>query len=584
MSDEPLTSATDYVSYLESQLEKHDQERALLIEEFDKLKSNFGQMHQMRDELRVAARRRDDLTTTNMEDRLVIQEEREKVARLLDENAVLQAQCDDDRVKITSLISLCRGDLIGGVGSGGGSLMFTQQHLHVDPRNAFDAKRRAEQDAADRAARGGTDCIPAAHLPVRKDASTRFPGGTGQSSTTMSLRNVVTDFASFHAHSAAPANVCLTGAEGGPRQPAKAHLGGQFGMVDPRGVVCRNSADTEPLYTTAVGIANETPVGSQLVATLGSEAYHLKQLLDEQRKTYEQDRTRRMQAEQLRLDRYIDSDRKQLKLIAKLEDDVQIAVKELCLYRHQQQIIERSLRGEIEMLKVRCLETQREMLQQNSRKTYDLTLALELATNKNEGAISKLKSELVGKRQAHLSERESQQQQIETLQRENADLRAKLDLDRKLRKREEERYLLERDGMRSEVNQLKQHLRAMEKRMYFSHVKEEQQTSSAAQLLASLVTDQYAQHLANEQNKSDDGHPLGEEGTAMRAKIRRGTSASGRPKRSVSKKRAVAPRHSCVPGGAASCPACGAIEDKARLLSAQRDREARRREPLVANQ
>jgi hypothetical protein len=246
---------------------------------------------------------------------------------------------------------------------------------------------------------------------------------------------------------------------------------------------------------------------------------------------------------------------------------------------------------------VQCLETKRDLTQQNSRDAYELSLALELATNKNEGAVTKLKSELVGKRQSHLKEREELQQLVSALQTENSDLASKLEHEKKLRRRSEERFSLEKEGMRSEVLQLKQHLRAMEKRMYFSHMKEESNATSSAQLLASLVSDQFAQqqaqgggahHAEDDQENTNGGGEqrrantsAGAVAAAPKRRVR-GASTKGAMRRGASthKKTGTRSRSHVRATSSSSCPACGTIEENARAAIAQTERHARRSEPL----
>ena len=544
-------SEPDYITFLEAQLEKSDGERMMVVGQIEGLAAHFGQLTALRSELADRTHQLAIAQQQLSQEALLVQEEREKVARLMNENAVLSAQTDDDRAKIASLIGLRRAEM--GVTSGpaglhpsllaaaagahaAGAEGYYGAHLHTPSFSAYQDKLLAQQKANAPPER----CIPAAHAPIRvqlgggqqKGGPSSFSpaaGGPHKAGATMSLRAVVTDYANTHPHafatalpphhglgacsgahtqgpSAAAAKTAAKGAGNAasiaptavgssPPQPTPAPNGfvlstdpnGAFPFLAP-GVVDGRIAD-----------ALQPPVGSQLVATLAAEVETLKTLLDEQRRAYEAERARRLHDERRRSDLMAEKDRAQVAALDALQAEAQTAVRALCLYRHQQQIVERALRGEIELLKVSCVETQRSMTHMARRKTQDMALALELAATQSSDQTAKLRADLAERRAAHFSEKEALLAAVVKLREENDKLIAEVAHEKKARARAESRLRLAKEGAQSEVGLLKSHLRAIEKKVYFAQVKGAARPDehSSAQLIASAMAQQAAaQHTA----------------------------------------------------------------------------------------
>ena len=87
----------DYNRYLVASLEACDGEKQFIINKLDDVATAQSKLGDLRDELRLKERTIFQLQHDLSEHRLMLQEEREKVARLINENAVLQAQAEDDR-------------------------------------------------------------------------------------------------------------------------------------------------------------------------------------------------------------------------------------------------------------------------------------------------------------------------------------------------------------------------------------------------------------------------------------------------------------------------------------------------------
>eukprot|EP00744_Colponema_vietnamica_P033527 GILI01055392.1.p1 GENE.GILI01055392.1~~GILI01055392.1.p1 ORF type:complete len:145 (+),score=45.04 GILI01055392.1:28-435(+) len=134
----------------------------------------------------------------------------------------------------------------------------------------------------------------------------------------------------------------------------------------------------------------------------------------------------------------------------------------------------------------------------SQRKTRDLALALEIATTKSQDQVAKLRNEMAEKRATHFSEKESLMAAVVKLREENDKLQKDYQTEKQARKRAEERCRFEKQGAQSDVGLLKHHLRAIEKKLYFSQIKGDRQESSSAQLIASLMAQQAAAQRAAE--------------------------------------------------------------------------------------
>src|SRR5206468_3573921 len=115
---------------------------------------------------------------------------------------------------------------------------------------------------------------------------------------------------------------------------------------------------------------------STLVASLSKEAETLKTLLDEQRQSYEKDRAVRLADERSRDQHLTASLKKQAETIDNLQQLFNQSTKELCGLRHSALILERELRGEIEVLVARAAEAERQLAIERAKRTTDMNVVV----------------------------------------------------------------------------------------------------------------------------------------------------------------------------------------------------------------
>ena len=373
----------DYNRYLIATLERGDAEKRLIIERVDAICVDQGAVSELRNSLRE----RDStifLLQVELSDlRLALQEEREKTARLMNENAVLLAQGEDDRVKISNLVRMRRSEF------------------------AVDA---AQASAPYRVA-------------VQRSTNKDLTRTSGDSS--MSLRSVVTGY---------------------PRTAKEVSTAGSKDVAD----------------------AVQPPPASTVVTALAKEVDLLKRQLDEQRGAYEKDRAVRVSQERERFQQQQDTIHKYATTIQQLQEVHSEATKELVTYRHEQQIIERRLRGDMDQLRSSLSDVRHQLTQSHARQSADLQLALQSADTRHHDVVSKLRSDLLERKEALASDRELADRRITVLENDLRKSQTALAAERRSKHRLIEHHRFETEGLQTEINLMKQHLRAVEKRAFFA--------------------------------------------------------------------------------------------------------------------
>jgi hypothetical protein len=121
----PQTTVRDYNRFLEQSLESADAERRAMLQRFDDLSTAQQGLGDVRLELNDKCREVQELQRLLHEQRLVVQEEREKSARVVSENLVMRSQCDDDRLKIEALLNMRRTELAAAPTAAAAPIMLT---------------------------------------------------------------------------------------------------------------------------------------------------------------------------------------------------------------------------------------------------------------------------------------------------------------------------------------------------------------------------------------------------------------------------------------------------------------------------
>lgn len=323
----------------------------------------------------------------------MLQEEREKVARLINENAVLQAQAEDDRAKISSLVRMRKAEAI--------------QASHEDPYPVRVSVMRA--------------------VPGTASSNKSKSGRDGPMS--MSLRSVVTEYAAPQVH------------------------------VDVRA------------STAAVDALVQPPPSSGLVTALSAEVAGLKQQLDAQRRAYEHERALRVCEERDRQQTQEDVLARYSSTMEHLQQLNNETTKELVTARHQWIATERNLHGELETVRRELEETKRLLVQQRSRQTADFQRVLKASDTQHHDVVVKLRREILDRTESHVQEQKSLQEQITELQQQVEHAKAQVAKEKKAKKRLAEQHRFENEGLQTEINLMKHHLRSVEKKIYFAHVR-----------------------------------------------------------------------------------------------------------------
>jgi hypothetical protein len=376
----------DYNKYLVATLERADAEKRLVIAKIDTLAVDQKSMNDLRSELHQRSEDYFRLQQDFNEHLLMLQEEREKNARLMNENAVLMAQAEDDRTKISALVRMRKNEMI-----------------------VSDASAAAPM-----------------RVSVLRQPQTAKRG----EAPSMSLRSVVTDYAAK--------NVCV-----GP------------------------SASQ-----TVVDAAVQAPPSSALVTMLSKEIDSLKSLLDQQRRAYEHDRALRVSQERDRFQIQEKKIRDYADTIENLQKLQNEATRELVTYRHERQIAERNMRSDIEVLTTQLHDAKQAVVRENARQCADMQLALECADSRHSDLLTKLRHDLHERKEAAMLERDRLERIIENLQAELRTAKLNLVQERRSKKRVIDHHKFENEGMQTEVNLMKQHLRAVEKKVFFGQARQ----------------------------------------------------------------------------------------------------------------
>jgi hypothetical protein len=218
-------------------------------------------------------------------------------------------------------------------------------------------------------------------------------------------------------------------------------------------------------------LAVQPPPSSGLVSALSKEIESLKQQLDAQRRAYEHERSVRVCEERDRHHAQEDALKKYSMTIDYLQNLNNESTKDLVTYRHQQLIAERQLHGEIEVLKASLAEANAAVAKERSRQTADMHLAIHNSETRHQDIISKIRDDYEEKKSVFSIEKQRLEHTIHSLTEELNKTKSMLAHEKKAKRRLVEQHKYENVGLQTEINLMKQHLRAVEKKVYFTHMK-----------------------------------------------------------------------------------------------------------------
>nr|CCC53209.1 conserved hypothetical protein [Trypanosoma vivax Y486] len=194
----------------------------------------------------------------------------------------------------------------------------------------------------------------------------------------------------------------------------------------------------------------------------------LKEQLDAQRTMYESERANRLSQEREREREHEEMVASQLATIEQLQSLHQASLSDLIRGRHEMQIEQRELRVTIEHLRASLRDAHTALEEERRRHALDLQQRTKCAVESCAAVSEKLRQELRERRASAAVERERHHALLKKYEEELTRLRQERTQEKRRFLRQEERHRLEQEGVNSEVNLMRQALRAMEKRVYFS--------------------------------------------------------------------------------------------------------------------
>jgi hypothetical protein len=537
----PQTTVRDYNKFLVRTLESSDSERQELLKQFQNLSTALEPLGDIRRELDVRTSELHDAQRIATEQALALQEEREKVARLMAENNTLMAEQDDARAKIGALLQMRLTE----------AKMFpntAECPIMVQIPSA--GSSHLQENKGGKKVSGSSSSGAGCALGSHSAEVNRNP--------TLSLRSVVDSVprgyipprsgAVPHNHSSMATTAAANDNSSGARTEAA------------------------PVDFTQVLYGSNNP-GSALVATLSAEVKTLKQLLDEQRAAYERDRARRI-ADTRRAEQDLHRElRKHSAAVDELNKRLHEAVSDLCVFRHQSQITERTLRGEVEILTARAAEAERLLTVERSRRVADVQSALDAQDAKTGHVVEHVRLRLSEREEQLRLARERHERDLESVRAGLKKAADDAEREKRIRIRCEQRLQAAEEGRQSDVGLLRQQLRALEKRIFFNTVHSEH--------MREVLDENDA--AASEDLQRDAGcfrhhHPHPTDADAQ-GQQRRGRSSSGSPQQRT----AEAAGNEGAEDDAAAAAKRRAVRILADLMATQAFRRQDHQQPSVAS-
>ncbi|RNF22899.1 uncharacterized protein Tco025E_03036 [Trypanosoma conorhini] len=403
----------DYVRMLLHTIREHDAEKLALVRRIeDCVKPERAETQRLRREL---ANRDEEIGKLQQElsaARLMLQEERERANRLLHESTVLHAEAEDARARLASLLRL-RQEAKTAV-----TAAVAEENAKADVRRqAHGGGRKPPSTPATGKSR------PSSPLPRRSNKSADGAGEGG----TMSLRQAV--------------------------------------LLPPPAA---GDEGASAVAAAAVEATLQPPLSSALATALSAERRMLQEQLDAQRATYEQERTKRLHEERERTRQHAEEVERYIATIDHLHALHQKSLADLIRNRHDMRIEQQELQGTIEKLRVSLDEALTLVENDRRRHAADLQLMQRRVGDNADTVMRRLRQELGECRAASMAEKEQRAALLAAREAEIEQVRGELKRAKKREKRLEERHRLELEGVTSEVNLMRQAIRAMEKRVYYS--------------------------------------------------------------------------------------------------------------------
>ncbi|CAJ1986899.1 hypothetical protein conserved [Leishmania donovani] len=467
-----------YVQALMALIDQHETTVQQVIDKIDFLRrerearyTEFKQETQQREvELQHLRNERSDLS-------LQVQEERERSTRLLHENTALYAHQAEQREQLGKLVELCRarGQRLRALSNQNSRVAGSTSHRRRPPSTDAGASTGASCDDA-RAADVG-DEENTLELS-RTEVGTKGAGAPAMAAPCSPSPALASPPASMSIHKAVGATTSARRPALSPSPAALGTVAEDAEMAALLNVPYKLQVPSTPFGPSAHTITANTAAATHLLA-LNEEVNMLRQQLEEQRITYEQERGVRTTENDELHRQHLEKEAKYLATIDQLEVLHEESLRDLVQYRHTTEKQLRDVRGQVDWLRA-ALQEALDLAEKERRRQHNEVYATEQRMSRQYyPKVQSLHAELEECRRGALAQAQENAKAIAQKDALVAELRQKLKAEVSHRRRIEERYKLEMKGVHSELDLMRQSLRQMERRVYYRDVRD--QASEEAQ-------------------------------------------------------------------------------------------------------
>jgi hypothetical protein len=417
----------DYNDFLVKSLESHDTEKRDIIMRIDEIAAAQDSLGDVRTQLLQRTSEFHSAQRNIVDLKAALAEEREKTSRLIAENQTYQATLLDERAKLHTLLAMRKAELEGGVARGSN------------------------------ATNGGVVPIGGSgRTPVLISIPHKRTNGFGKTTPThtLSLRSVVANG--------------IAGMQSSPTGASDSAPATVADSVSPS-VRVDASSSLHMGHSTVNGGGGS----ASLVVHLSDEVRTLKTLLDDQRSAFDHERIARVAEERSRAQEQSVVMEKMSRTIDHLQKMVNLSTKELVETKHQLQTMQRKLLADIEVLSSRLRESEQLLDAQRARHTDDLRTAVDAQRTQTHDLTTRLREVVADRDERHAAEKEKLEKNILDLTRRLELTKDECERERRIRIRVEHQHKAADEGHQSDLALLKQQLRRIEKRLYFTSAKSE---------------------------------------------------------------------------------------------------------------
>ncbi|GET86682.1 hypothetical protein, conserved [Leishmania tarentolae] len=473
-----VVASAAYVQSLMALIDQHETTVQEVMCKIDLLRSErearyaeFKQVTQQREtELQHLHNEVSDLT-------LQVQEERERSTRLLHENTVLHAHQAEQREQLGKLMELCRA-------RGQRLRAFSNRNSRL----AGSPPHRRRPMVTDAGALTGASCDDSRAEDVGDEESAVELGRTGLTAKGTGAPPIAAAGSPSPAFASPPASMSIHKAVGATaaerRQSLTPPLSALDGLADDAEMAAllnlpyKLEVPSTPYGPSAHTITANTAATTHLLA-LNEEVNMLRQQLEEQRMTYEQERGLRTSKNDDLHRQHLEKEAKYRSAIDQLEVLHEECLRDLVQYRHSTEKQLRDVRGQVDWLRA-ALQEALDLTEKERRRQHNEAYATEQRMSRQYyPKMQCLHAELEDCRRGAIAQAQENAKVIAEKDALVDKLRQKLKAEVSHRKRVEERYKLEMKGVHSELDLMRQSLRQMERRVYYRDVRD--QASEEAQ-------------------------------------------------------------------------------------------------------